>query len=572
MKTLQSIIFFLSFTALKINAQNQLYVPPLLTGTTFNLDILDSTTQFWPGINTITYGINHSILGPTLLLNKGDIVTMNVSNKLTGTGNATTMHWHGLHVPPKEDGGPHQVIYQGSTWSPSFKVMNDAGTFWYHPHGHNKTDRHVSKGLAGIIIVKDTQEATLNLPRTYGVDDLPLVIQTKEFDVLHQIAIATFLDTLAMVNATVNPYINAPAQVVRLRLLNGASQRSFMLGFSNNMNFSLIGNDGGLLDAPQTINRLLIANGERYEILVNLSTLLNDTIYLKCFGTELPKGIYGADTVGDAADNQITDYYNNSLNGTDFNLLQIRIVAPTANPITTISNTLTNLNPLIPDANTTYRNFVIDTIGGMGITPNFALGPFAFNQTLFNMDTVNLHIPINNKEVWSIYNKTMIAHPVHIHDIQFYVLDINGMPPPAYEKGQKDVVLVMPGDSVRIITQFTDFADDSVPYMYHCHILHHEDDGMMGSFLVQYPLAINDIQRNSNFVIYPNPVINELIINGKENAIQHIKIFNVMGQTVFEKKPDKQQLSINISHFKTGTYFMQLEIGNERETIRFIKQ
>ena len=276
MKYLQSIAFI--FIAFVTNAQNPLYVPPLLTGTNFNLNIVDSTTQFWTGINTITYGINHNILAPTLQINKGDTVTMNVTNQLTGTGNSTTIHWHGLHVPPKDDGGPHQVINQGATWSPKFKVMNDAGTFWYHPHGDKKTDRHVSKGVAGFIIVKDAQEAALNLPRTYGVDDLPLVVQTKEFDVLNQIAIATFLYTLVLVNATVNPYANVPAQVVRLRLLNGASQRSFLFGFSNNMNFSLIGNDGGLLDAPQTMNRILVANGERVEILLDLWAHLNDTI------------------------------------------------------------------------------------------------------------------------------------------------------------------------------------------------------------------------------------------------------------------------------------------------------
>jgi bilirubin oxidase len=300
---------------------------------------------------------------------------MNVTNQLTGSGNSTTIHWHGLHVPPEDDGGPHQVINQGATWSPKFKVMNDAGTFWYHPHGFNKTDRHVSKGIAGMIIVKDAQESTLNLPRTYGVDDIPLVIQTKEFDILNQIAIATFMDTLQMVNATINPYQNLPAQVVRLRLLNGASQRTFQLGFSNNMNFSLIGNDGGLLNAPQTMNRIRLANGERAEILLDLSTMLNDTIYLKCYGAELPKGIYGADSVGDAGSNQIIDYYTNNLNGVDFNLLQIRVTATTANPITTIPAVLTTLNPLIPDANTIYRMFEIDTIGGMGITPNLPWVP-----------------------------------------------------------------------------------------------------------------------------------------------------------------------------------------------------
>ena len=109
-------------------AQNPLAIPPTLTGTTFNLNIQEGTTQFWNGINTPTYGINGVLLAPTLIVNKGDWVTMNVTNNLTGNGNATTIHWHGLHVPAMADGGPHQIILQNSTWSPHFQILNSAFT------------------------------------------------------------------------------------------------------------------------------------------------------------------------------------------------------------------------------------------------------------------------------------------------------------------------------------------------------------------------------------------------------------------------------------------------------------
>jgi len=133
--------------------------------------------------------------------------------------------------------------------------------------------------MAGMIFIKDRAEASLNLPRNYGTDDFPVIVQTKAFDVLHQIAIATALDTLPMVNGTVNPFLNAPAQVVRLRLLNGASDRTFMFGFSNNMNFHLIATDGGLIDPAVTLNRLRLSNGERAEILVDLTSLENVSVY-----------------------------------------------------------------------------------------------------------------------------------------------------------------------------------------------------------------------------------------------------------------------------------------------------
>ena len=453
-------------------AQNPLFIPAVLTGPTFNLSIQNGTTQFYPSVNTPTYGINGPSLSPTLIMNKWDWVTLNVTNNLTGNGNSTTMHWHGIHLPPTDDGGPHQLIPQNTTWSPDFQVLNTAGTFWYHPHGEGKTDLHVSKGLAGIIIIKDSVEAALTLPRIYGVDDFPLIVQTKSFDVLNQIAISTAYDTVPMVNGTINPYLNAPAQVVRLRLLNGASERSFMFGFSNNMNFHLIATDGGLIDTTLTLNRLLLATGERAEILVDLAALLNDTVFLMNYGTEIPTGIMGADSVGDA-NNQIPDYYSNFLNGADFILLQINVGSQTGSPVTTIPVTLATLSRW-PAASATVNRFLeFDTLSAMFITPNLAEGPFGINRTLFDMDSINEVVYLNDVEIWTLNNKTQVAHPFHIHDIQFYILDVNGGPVPNYERGQKDVVLVMPGDSVRFITKFTDFADDMVTYMFHCHILHH---------------------------------------------------------------------------------------------------
>src|SRR3989338_3718121 len=153
-----------------------LFITAALTGTTFNLEIQSGTTQLYPGNPTPTYGINGSFLSPTIIVNKNDVVTLNVINNLTVS---KTMHWHGLHVAPENDGGPHQSISAGSTWSPSFEILNNAGTFWYHPHGEGKTELRVGKGLAGLFIIHDPAELALDLPQTYGVDDIPLIVQTK---------------------------------------------------------------------------------------------------------------------------------------------------------------------------------------------------------------------------------------------------------------------------------------------------------------------------------------------------------------------------------------------------------
>jgi blue copper oxidase len=554
-----------------LQAQESLYIPPVLSGTSFNLNVQAGTTQFFKGVNTPTFGVNGSFLAPTLIINKGDIITLNVTNNLPNS--TTTMHWHGFHVAAVNDGGPHQTIAKGTTWSPSFKMLNAAGTYWYHPHGENKTDIQVSKGIAGLIIVKDTIENALILPRQYGVDDIPLIVQTKAFDILKQIASASMLDTFTVVNGIHNGYFNVPAQVVRLRLLNGASERSFYFAFSNHMNFYQIATDGGLMDAPVKENRLRLSPGERAEVLVNFQPLLGDSVYLMSYGSELPHGIIGADSVGIGADAP-HDYYKNPLNGADFKLLKFIIKAPTSNPVTSIPSALTKNIPWSMNSINATRTLVLapkDTL-----PETLAEGPFTINGLQFNMDSINIKTYLNNTEIWTIDNKTQVAHPIHIHNMHFFITEVNGGPVPEYEQGKKDVVLVMPMQKLKFITKFEDFASP-VPYMYHCHLLHHEDEGMMGSFVVldTNSSGINKIPTTA-FTVYPNPASNFIHIHKKVNelVIEKIEITDVLGKVVLTlDKNDANNLSkINISSFPSGHYFIQLVTESSLTTIRLLKQ
>lgn len=553
-------------------AQNPLYIPPALTGTSFNLTVQSGTKTFYGSTATPTYGINGVWMSPTVIVNKGDSITLNVINNLPVR---TTMHWHGLHVSPENDGGPHQNINPNTTWSPSFKVRNNAATFWYHPHGAGQTDIQVSKGLAGFFIVKDPEEAALNLPRTYGVDDIPLNIQSKAFDNLLQIAIASDMDTALFVNGTLNPTFDAPAQVVRFRLLNGSSLRSYNFGFSNGQTFYQIATDGGLLDTPVTLTRLRLSPGERAEILVNFSGMVSQQLYLKSFASELATGIYGADTVGDA-NNEIHDYEDNFLNGADFSLLQINVKAATANPVTSVTAALVSLSPFIPGNATHTRTIVMDTIRLLPLdVPNRAEGPFGMNNETFDMDVINETVYLNTTEIWTLVNKTMVAHPFHIHDIQFNVIEKNGLPPGPTERGWKDVVLVMPDDSVKFITKFETFADPMVPYMYHCHLLHHEDDGMMGSFRVIDSLATGIASVDVlSFQVYPNPVNDQLTIRfARQVSRAEVFIRDVLGETIWSGNlvnADRQD--IDLKDIPPGIYFLEIETSNKRVTQKLIKQ
>lgn len=483
---MKQLILFTAYLSVNlIGAQTPLTIPPALTGTAFNLTLQTGSVQFFPGQATQTMGVNGNILGPTLIVNKGETVTFNVTNDL---GESTTIHWHGMHVSPANDGGPHTTIPAGTTWSPVIPVLDWASTYWYHPHLHHKTHEHVQKGIAGFIIVRDDVEGALTLPRTYGVDDFPIVVQTKAIDANNQIVVESELDSAIFVNGTYNAHLDAPAQMVRMRLLNGSSMRYYNFGFSNNMTFHQIGSDGGLLTVPVAHTRLMLAPGERAEILVNLSTLENQTIFLMNYGSQIANGIYGAIQPGMGAGQQIPGYNLNPLNGTDFNLLQINVVAPTNDPISTMPSTLVAHQPwLESEVNATRELVFTSTVAG----PSAINGPFVINSMPFDMMMINYEIPFDNIEIWELRNQSPIAHPFHIHDVQFYVLTINGVPPPPHLAGRKDVIHVPGGNTVvRFITQFETYYDDNIPYMYHCHMLIHEDDGMMGQFLVKSPCAL----------------------------------------------------------------------------------
>lgn len=550
------LILALTSLAQWANAQNALFIPPTLSGTNFNLNLQAGTKSFLSGQATNTYGINGTYLGPTLILEQGNTVTLNVTNNLTDT---STMHWHGMHVAPQHDGGPHTPILAGTTWSPQFEVLNEAATLWYHPHLHHKTNEQVTKGAAGMIIVHDAIESALALPRTYGTDDFPIIVQSKAFDANNQIITdhRTAADSTMMVNGTLNPVLDVPAQVVRLRLLNASTDRTYQFGFSNNASFYQIATEGGLIAEPLALTRIRIAPGERTEILLNLNAQQGQSFYLMSYASELTGGIIGALHVGDNLA-FIAGYSDNPLNGQDFNILQFNVVAPTSNAITTIPTTLKPFTPWDEADVTNVRALSFAPISSM---PDAAVhGPFTMGNQLYDMAVINQNVPLNATEIWRFNNQTLIAHPFHLHDVQFYVLRRGGGPAYDYEQGWKDVVLVEPQENVQIIAKFTNFANPDVPYMYHCHLLNHEDMGMMGQFIVYDPSATVEVANNTVLNISPNPVSDGVLNIQYNAALEEVTIADLTGRIVLNKAFGNGQ--IDISALNTGTYVVTLKGQN----------
>lgn len=551
---MKNLVFLFFITSLNLVAQNPLTIPSVLSGTNINLTLQNGTTTFFPPAVTNTMGANGNLLGPTLILHKDSFVSISVNNQLTDT---TTIHWHGLHVAPENDGGPHSVILPNTTWNPQFTVLDKAGTYWYHPHLHMQTDKHVSKGIAGLILVRDDEEASLGLPMTYGVDEFPIVLQTKGFDASGQILVHTEMDTAVMVNGTLDPVVDLPAQVVRLRILNGSSQRLYEIGFSDNRSFSIIGTDGGLLTSPVVKTRYRMAPGQRVDVLLDLSSSLGQNFQLMSYAAELPNAIYGAAQpgMGPGATSSLVGYTSNFLNGNNFQLLDINVVAQTSNPILTIPSTLANFTKLAEGAQDVTRTLTFTSAGAMGNLN----GPFLINNASFDMGVINYNIPLDNIEIWTLTNSTPIAHPFHIHDVQFFILDINGNPPPPELQGYNDVVLVPAGNgTVRFITQFSDVHNDSIPFMYHCHMLTHEDMGMMGQFLVLNPTGISDLDNDiEKWKVYPNPSKNNIIIEGNGKGTL-IKLFSIEGKLLKEEIMNGNTKLGFVLPEENGIYMLQI--------------
>lgn len=528
-------------------------IPPLLDADTFHLTVAAHTHQFYPGKNTPTFGVNGPYLGPTLLMHKGDTARLVVENQLE---EETTMHWHGMHVPGEMDGGPHSIIEPGDSWMAEYEVKNPAGTYWYHPHPHMMTARQANLGIAGFIIVKDDDEAQLELPRTYGEDDFPVVLQDKKWIANGEMALYPLGDSM-LVNGTPNAMLEVPAQVIRLRVLNGAVARIFNLGFNDNRDFTMIASDAGLLSAPVSINRLMFSNGERAEILLDLAGLEGDTLTLMSYGNELTDPMPGSG-------NLILE--SSLLNGVAFPMLRLVVGPQTADPVTTIPATLVTHTP--PDESESVQTR-IKTLTGTGMV---AMGQFQINGTMYDMDVVNDTIVLGSTEVWHFVNNTNLAHPMHLHGVSFYVLERDGQAPPAWEQGPKDVVLVDAGEDVKLIAKFTEPAGSDFPFMYHCHNLMHEDHMMMLQFIVVDPTAGISTVQDDGMPLYPSPTTGPLHYE-VNYPVDRIQVRDALGRVVMELSGSlPREGTLDLGGLPSGLFLVEMQGANGRSLTRVVKE
>ncbi|MDY7028934.1 MAG: multicopper oxidase domain-containing protein [Spirochaetota bacterium] len=451
-------------------------IPPPLEGTEkngvlhFNLQVQEGEREFYPGAVSSTLGYNGNYLGPTIRVHRGDNVRIVVENRLN---EATTIHWHGAHVPSEMDGGPHQQVPANSSWQASFPIDQEAATLWYHPHLIPTTAEQVYRGLAGLFIIEDGNSKSLPLPRRYGENDIPIILQERRFqrdgritynpsmpDVMHG-----YSGNAVLVNGELQPYLKVSRGVLRLRLLNGSNSSVLRIQLENQGSFLQIASDGGFLEQPVEMRALVLSPAERAEILIDFRDVQEGEKLHLLAETNGGETYRVLQLIGSGDGNSSTGAEAAKL------------------PFPDTSLKLNTIEPIPASEAERSRSFVMSTMG-----PG---GRLTINGKTMNMNRIDERVPLGATEIWQIeHGRGMmgrmmnVPHSFHVHDGQFQILSVNGRPPSANEAGWKDTVLLWPGDVIRVIKRFEDYTGI---YMYHCHLLEHEDAGMMGQFEVVEP-------------------------------------------------------------------------------------
>jgi len=402
----------------------------------------------------IQWGYNGQIPGARLEAKPGDTIKINFQNQLAQT---TNLHYHGLHIPPT--GTADNVFLSvppGETFNYEFKLPENhpAGTFWYHPHYHGKVAEQVFKGLAGLFIVRGELD---EIPEIKSASEEFLVIKDFSENSNSNLSRGAIMlgreGELVTVNGTLKPEFSIPAQgLVRLHLLNASSSRFYRLSLAEHP-FYLIATDGGAIAEPVELKELLLAPGERVQVLVKGDRPPSQYTLLS-----LP---YDRGTLGMMGHMRLSSSSNQTQAIATFKYTEP--VTPLPLPTTLIPITR------LPEPQT-LRRFTLNH----GMTPGMGM-VFLINNQAFNHQRIDVKAKLNQIEDWEIINQGAMDHPFHLHVNSFQVISRNQTP--EHLLAWKDVVNVRRGETVRLRIQYQDFVGKTV---YHCHILDHEDRGMMG--------------------------------------------------------------------------------------------
>ena len=402
-----------------------------------------------PGKVTDVYAYNGTVPGPTLEAREGDKVIIHFKNDLPET---TTIHWHGLHIPADMDGSPFYPIPPGGKKDYIFTIdSGTAGTFWYHPHPDYRTGYQIEKGLYGAIIVRPAHDPLPPLPEKL------LILSDNRFHPDGSIDLsaphrpAGIVDEengregdVMLVNGQVMPKIRIRSgELQRWRVVNAGAARVYRLAIPG-QSFLQVGSDGGLFEHPAEVKDILLANSERAELIVRGGGAPGSATVLQT----LPYDRYMPQTR--------PDDWNHPRDLLSLNYTK----DPPATPVT-LPRTLRAI-PILDTTKATVNRVLVLSQG-------------LINGKMMDMSRVDVSVKLGAIEIWSIENIVGMDHPFHLHGFQFQLLDRNGVP--EHDRRWKDTVNVPKHETVRFIVHFDEHPGK---WMFHCHILDHEDHGMMG--------------------------------------------------------------------------------------------
>jgi FtsP/CotA-like multicopper oxidase with cupredoxin domain len=424
-----------------------------------NLTAAMGSADMWKGLPSNVITINGSFLGPTISIRKGNTLNIGFTN---GLSEMSSIHWHGLQVPSVMDGHPKDAIAAGKNYTYTFPIVDRAGTYWYHAHPDGLTGKQAYLGLAGLLLVSDDEEDALNLPsREY---DIPLVLQDKRLDTNNAIlwnktsddVPSGFLGDNVFVNGTPDAYHGVKKALYRLRFVNASNARIYNVGFEDGHPMQLIANDGGLLDKPYEMTAVMIAPGERIDVLVDFSNYqLGHSVKLQSLAFT-----FGGHDNENYPQGKVLDLVRFDVNVSGTNSYAMPSALTNYEKLDPAKAVSTRYVQLTMDHTKPYGQHMID---GKTWDPN-------------QMDRVDYQMKAGDLEIWEIENQGPAAHSMHFHGTQFQVLERVGKTLRPNDLGWKDTVYFEPDDFVRLLVRYNTYKG---LYLFHCHNLEHEDDGMM---------------------------------------------------------------------------------------------
>lgn len=513
-----------------------LAIPPLIEPDAqgnIQLAIKQGVSQFVPGKKTTTWGYNGDLLGPALSLKNGQSVSINIANQLP---DETTVHWHGLEISGEQDGGPQAIIASGASRQVNFTINQPEATCWFHPHTHGKTGYQVAMGLAGLVIIKDDESNKHGLPSDWGINDIPVILQDKrlkddgqidyQLDVMSA-AVGWFGD-LMLTNGAVFPKHVAPKGWLRLRLLNGCNARSLNISTSDGRKMYVVASDGGLLAEPIAVTELPILMGERFEVLIDatdgqafdLVTLPVNQMGMTIAPFNQPLPVLRIETTMSTGVGKLPDQLAvisaipsfAGLTRRRFHLMMdMRLdmqgmmmlrerygdqamgnMAGHGGMMNGHMMSNGGNNGMMEHGGMNQSHMRQGNMGNMGGGNHCGTGSGeldihnanTINGQAFSMTEAAFDAPINQQELWVVSGRgDMMLHPFHVHGTRFRILKENGRAVEPHRQGWKDIVKVE-GQVSEILVEFKHPATQQHPYMAHCHLLEHEDTGMMMGFTV----------------------------------------------------------------------------------------